>query len=750
MFLCQVSGAGGAVVTRRGGAPGSRLHSSTLHGERRRRGETLGRRRRAMATDFNQDSVLRFLLGRGGSARNAELLTHFTRFLREEEDERARARNRELFKRYVNGVATVVKRDGGVSYVVLKRRYQQRLGDAAKPSSRGRGEESAPRRGEAPTQRKPLRNAAPDTPGVLPAAGIVNDNNNDVEAVNLERSVRRPSPPARARDAPRFSPDSKRSSGSGHSSEEWKGPVETHNSVYSARPGQLREVEGFGQTSPRAPFQEVSLTPPLLDGPILYESCDEPYEGPEPSPWPFPIPLGQSQISASSPCLADIPGAVSSLQPCRQGGLSQSNDSFLTPNRFGQFYIDEEENYEATEVPINPAHQRRGLPSQTLHPPELSQYQGLCSSQNSLPLPSSADSDWPRVLLRDSWSSEDVRNYQGVILEGGEQVRNTVRHSHEAELLSQFHRPERLVTPWHHSTGHLDEEPRAPAPGSMPEEGARLGPVARRLSHRMQSRMCRSLGSDLDQAFREGSDSSRLKRLHRISSFLSVTSISSSRTHSTLDGLSSAGSTRSLGHDSMSFSSRHSQVPLEPREHEWFVKAASGNWSDIYALFREDHNLLNKRDIISGYTVLHWIAKHGDHRVLNTLSYGVSKAGMTLDVDAKSACGYTPLHLAAIHSHKSFLRVLVHKFKANVALRDSSGKKPWQYLEKCDDWDLLELLGAPRRTSGGGAGGQWSAEKPPVLSSAPSAATVKRHSSLAALFKHKSHLRISANSETFL
>uniref|UniRef100_A0AAR2IVD4 Uncharacterized protein n=1 Tax=Pygocentrus nattereri TaxID=42514 RepID=A0AAR2IVD4_PYGNA len=308
--------------------------------------------------------------------------------------------------------------------------------------------------------------------------------------------------------------------------------------------------------------------------------------------------------------------------------------------------------------------------------------------------------------------SQDPR----VILEGGEQVRNTVRHSHEAELLSQFHRPERLVTPWHHSTGHLDEEPRAPAPGSMPEEGARLGPVARRLSHRMQSRMCRSLGSDLDQAFREGSDSSRLKRLHRISSFLSVTSISSSRTHSTLDGLSSAGSTRSLGHDSMSFSSRHSQVPLEPREHEWFVKAASGNWSDIYALFREDHNLLNKRDIISGYTVLHWIAKHGDHRVLNTLSYGVSKAGMTLDVDAKSACGYTPLHLAAIHSHKSFLRVLVHKFKANVALRDSSGKKPWQYLEKCDDWDLLELLGAPRRTSGGGAGGQWSAEKPPVLS----------------------------------
>lgn len=50
------------------------------------------------------------------------------------------------------------------------------------------------------------------------------------------------------------------------------------------------------------------------------------------------------------------------------------------------------------------------------------------------------------------------------------------------------------------------------------------------------------------------------------------------------------------------------------------VKAASGAWGDIYSLFREDPSLLHKRDFISGFTVLHWIAKHGDHRVLNTLS----------------------------------------------------------------------------------------------------------------------------------
>lgn len=66
---------------------------------------------------------------------------------------------------------------------------------------------------------------------------------------------------------------------------------------------------------------------------------------------------------------------------------------------------------------------------------------------------------------------------------------------------------------------------------------------------------------------------------------------------------------------------RQSSVPLDAREHAWLVKGAAGAWPDIYSLFREDSSLLNKRDFISGFTVLHWIAKHGDHRVLNTLWY---------------------------------------------------------------------------------------------------------------------------------
>uniref|UniRef100_H3C737 SOWAHA-C winged helix-turn-helix domain-containing protein n=1 Tax=Tetraodon nigroviridis TaxID=99883 RepID=H3C737_TETNG len=131
---------------------------------------------------------------------------------------------------------------------------------------------------------------------------------------------------------------------------------------------------------------------------------------------------------------------------------------------------------------------------------------------------------------------------------------------------------------------------------------------------------------------------------------------------------------------SSSSESPQSLVPLEAREHAWLVKGAAGAWPDIYSLFREDSSLLNRKDFISGFTVLHWIAKHGDHRVLNTLWYGVEKAGLTFDVNARSTSGHTPLHIAAIHGHKNIIRLLVRKFNADVRLRDTAGKKAWHYL----------------------------------------------------------------------
>lgn len=141
---------------------------------------------------------------------------------------------------------------------------------------------------------------------------------------------------------------------------------------------------------------------------------------------------------------------------------------------------------------------------------------------------------------------------------------------------------------------------------------------------------------------------------------------------------------------------KSSMVPLDAREHEWIVKLASGSWIQVLTLFWEDPQLALHKDFLTGYTALHWIAKHGNLRALQDLVSGAQKAGIVLDVNVRSSCGYTPLHLAAIHGHQGVIKLLVQKLSSRVNVRDSSGKKPWQYLTSNTSGEIWQLLGAPR------------------------------------------------------
>ncbi|MXQ83622.1 hypothetical protein E5288_WYG014517 [Bos mutus] len=145
-------------------------------------------------------------------------------------------------------------------------------------------------------------------------------------------------------------------------------------------------------------------------------------------------------------------------------------------------------------------------------------------------------------------------------------------------------------------------------------------------------------------------------------------------------------------------SSEHksSLVPLDAREHEWIVKLASGSWIQVLSLFWEDPQLALHKDFLTGYTALHWIAKHGALRALQDLASSAQKAGVALDVNVKSSCGYTPLHLAAIHGHQGIIKLLVQRLASRVNIRDSSGKKPWQYLTSNTSGEIWQLLEAPR------------------------------------------------------
>ncbi|XP_037685966.1 ankyrin repeat domain-containing protein SOWAHB [Choloepus didactylus] len=141
---------------------------------------------------------------------------------------------------------------------------------------------------------------------------------------------------------------------------------------------------------------------------------------------------------------------------------------------------------------------------------------------------------------------------------------------------------------------------------------------------------------------------------------------------------------------------KSSLVPLDAREHEWIVKLASGSWIQVLTLFWEDPQLALHKDFLTGYTALHWMAKHGDLRALQDLVSGAQKAGIALDVNVRSSGGYTPLHLAAIHGHQGVIKLLVQRLASRVNVRDSSGKKPWQYLTSNTSGEIWQLLGAPR------------------------------------------------------
>ncbi|XP_054060289.1 ankyrin repeat domain-containing protein SOWAHB [Rissa tridactyla] len=144
--------------------------------------------------------------------------------------------------------------------------------------------------------------------------------------------------------------------------------------------------------------------------------------------------------------------------------------------------------------------------------------------------------------------------------------------------------------------------------------------------------------------------------------------------------------------------SRGLSVPLGQREHAWLVAVSAGRWAQVRGLFLEDPELALQRDFMSGFTVLHWLAKHGDGPGLQELAAAARQAGLALDVDARSGCGYTPLHLAAIHGHQLVIKVLVLQLGCQVQVRDSNGRRPWEYLGSSTSGEIWQLLEAPRGT----------------------------------------------------
>lgn len=116
-------------------------------------------------------------------------------------------------------------------------------------------------------------------------------------------------------------------------------------------------------------------------------------------------------------------------------------------------------------------------------------------------------------------------------------------------------------------------------------------------------------------------------------------------------------------------------VALDPVEKEWLQGAASGNFPALSQLLKQEPALAWKKDFTSGFTALHWAAKHGKSEMVTMLV----NAGA--EINSRDHGGYTPLHIAALHGHQQIMNLLISNYGAKESVRDYSGRLPAQYLK---------------------------------------------------------------------
>ena len=82
--------------------------------------------------------------------------------------------------------------------------------------------------------------------------------------------------------------------------------------------------------------------------------------------------------------------------------------------------------------------------------------------------------------------------------------------------------------------------------------------------------------------------------------------------------------------------------PIDPLRRTWAIEACNCNYNNLVNLLQEDPKLASCKDIVNGYTALHWAAKFGNLDIIKLIagSYVVS-------TNIKSSAGYTPLYGSA-------------------------------------------------------------------------------------------------------
>ncbi|XP_038595617.1 ankyrin repeat domain-containing protein SOWAHC-like [Micropterus salmoides] len=152
-------------------------------------------------------------------------------------------------------------------------------------------------------------------------------------------------------------------------------------------------------------------------------------------------------------------------------------------------------------------------------------------------------------------------------------------------------------------------------------------------------------------------------------------------------------------------------VALDPLEHEWMVCASDGEWGSMYGLLTQEPSLVLRKDFVTGFTCLHWAAKHGKPELIALIINFAKQHNVPISVDVRSNTGYTPLHIAAMHNHMEVVKLLVGAYNTDVEIRDYSGRKACQYLTDNVSVDIRDIIGAYECSESENAdprdGGRW-------------------------------------------
>ncbi|XP_053796448.1 ankyrin repeat domain-containing protein SOWAHB [Vidua chalybeata] len=653
-----------------------------------------------MARELSQEAVLDFLWAAGGRAPNTALLRHFQRFLRDPAlTEQQRRERREYFKSLVNSLATVhpAAAPGASKDIVLRRRYRDLLDEELPPPEEQREQEEEKNEPPPPPRRDPdgrrgprgeaAEQGRPGGAGGCAARGRGGPCCECRRARRAAAAVPAPGPgtppaprPPRSRSPPpppQPPPYRTQPLSSGPWALRPGGTARPQPPALPSYPGALSPAVPPRSLSPPPPAAGPpsataprSRMPPLPPGPEM----PPPYRLPQPRSPPQPatgMPLLKAPRPSASPGRRPHAGPIPS--PLLSSGPRALSPRDLPPSRSLPLLSAPEVLPLSRSLQALPASPSSS--SLLLSGPEVLASTRLPPSQSrSLQqLPTRPSPDLPRgsrgLTPKESTQPQVLRLYpcQSLTLPSGPGILPTTR----SPPLQSLPQSATLPSPSRSLQPPLARSP--PSQSLLPAQGPAV-PQAPESQPPAPLPVFRSIRCQLALSEAQGNPPS---------------------VHDDCGRQPRSALAKSSPRNA---ASRGPVVPLGQREHAWLVAMSAGCWAQVRGLFLEEPELALQRDFISGFTVLHWLAKHGDGPGLQELAAAARQVGLALDVDARSGCGYTPLHLAAIHGHQLVIKVLVLQLGCQVQVRDGSGRRPWEYLGSSTSGEIWQLLEAPRGT----------------------------------------------------